>query len=101
MRGEPRLWVVGLTLPFAVGAATFLGILAAPASPLEHTSGAGDLGIALLLGTFLVLCGAFATVAAVLWHKSRAPLSTYHELIATLPEELGEEADETDPESRP
>ena len=75
MRGEPRLWVIGLTLPLALAMATLLGVLAAPASPLENTTGAADLGIALLLGTFLILCGAFATVALVLWHKSRAPLS--------------------------
>ncbi len=99
MRGEPRLWLVGLTLPLALGAATVLGILSAPAAPLETGgSGAADLAIVLLLGIFLILFAAFAIAAAILSHKSRAPLSTHHELIATLPEEPEEAAEEEKPE---
>lgn len=99
-RGEPRLWLIGLTLPLALGVATMLGVLSAPAPPLESTGRAVEFGIALLFGVFLILCGAVATVAIVFWNKSQVPRSSYHELIATLPDEADEDVEESDPESR-
>lgn len=99
-RGGPRLWVMGLTLPLALGIAIMLGIASAPASPAEDIDSAMGLSVALLFGVFLLLCGSFAAAAAVLWHKSRIPLSAYHRLIATLPDEPAEDSEETGSESR-
>lgn len=79
---------MGATLLLTFCGIAMLAFLSAPASPPENANSAADLGAILLLGVFLILWGLLCVGAMILCHKSRVPVSAYHELIATLPEQV-------------